>query len=225
MRIVNGGERSDRHSVGSNFGFRALPIALTAFTLLAAPLDAQLPGVNASARLGIASPSDDYQSNCGHTSLAFSLDVQGKRRLFPQLSVDHFYGSGGGDVKCVPAPSEVATVVGGLRIERATRVGLGAGARVGRGIVQLEGAVLGGFVVGRGGFGAAGLDNPRRVLPHVGGQAAVVLFRYAVLSAAFHYTRLSLDVLPVGGGPSTTRTNWSPMTTLQVGARIPVGRK
>jgi len=224
MSSVTAGRAEPWHA-SVQLGFRAFLTALTAYTLLAAPLAAQRPGVNASARLGYAIPGDSYQSNCAHFSRALSVDVQGKRRLFPQLSVDHFLGSGGGDVLCGPDPSKVATFVGGLRIERATRVGLGAGARVGRGMVQLEGAVLGGFVTGRGGFGAAGVDNPRRVLPHVGGQAAVVLFRYAVLSYAFHYTRLSFDVLPVGGGPSTTRTNWSPMFTWQVGARIPVGPK
>jgi len=72
------------------------------------------------------------------------VDIQGRRRLFPQLSLDHFTGSGGGDVACIPGGPESGILVGGLRLNGATRVGLGVGARVQRGPIQLEGAALAG---------------------------------------------------------------------------------
>lgn len=206
------------------FEARSLPRAITALSLLAAPLHAQMPGVQASTRVGIAIPSDNYQSSCGDASLAFSLDVQGRQRWFPQLSLDYFSGGGGGDVACIPVAPSVGTGVGGLRLDGATRLGLGAGARVRRRVVQLEGVLLGGIVGGRRGFEGSEMNDQRRVMPHIGGQATIVLFRYAVLSAATHWTRLSLDVLPAGGGASTKRTTWSPLTTLQVGVRVPFGQ-
>ena len=58
--------------------------ALLATAVFAIPLKAQ-HSAHVTARIGIASPSDAYQSNCGHSSLAYSLDVQGTRRLFPQF--------------------------------------------------------------------------------------------------------------------------------------------
>lgn len=200
--------------------------ALTIVALHATPLIAQMPGINATARFGLAVPSDDYASDCGDPSLALSVDVQGKHRVFPQLSLDHFTGSGGGgDDLCIPVLPNVGRGVGGLRLDGATRVGLGAGARIGHGWLQLEGAVLGGFVAGRRGFDDAGINSRRAVLPHVGGQTAIVLFRHVVLSGAVHWTRLSLNVIPVGGGSVTTRRNWSPMSTTQIGARVTFGQR
>jgi hypothetical protein len=199
--------------------------AVTSLALLAAPLAAQRPGVQASARFGLSVPSDDYAADCGDPSLALSVDVQGKGRMFPQLSLDRFTGSGGGgDDLCIPVLPTLGTAVGGLRLDGATRVGLGAGARLGRGIVQLEVAALGGFVTGRRGFDGAGTDDERAVLPHVGAQAAIVLARHLVLSGAVHWTRLSLAMTPVGGGRATTRRRWSAMSTMQVGARVGFGR-
>ena len=198
--------------------------ALTSLALLATPLLAQRPGVQVSARVGLAVPSEDYDASCGDPSLALSVDVQGKGRLFPQLSLDRFTGSGGGgDDVCIPVLPSVGTAVGGFRLDGATRVGLGAGARLGAGIVQLEGAALGGFVTGRRGFSGAGTDDERAVLPHVGAQAAIVLARHLVLSGAVHWTRLALAITPVGGGRATTRRRWSPMSTMQIGARVGFG--
>ena len=116
-----------------------------ALLLLATPLASQVPGVNVSARYGIALTSYDYSSVCGAVSGAYSVEAQGRHRWFPQLTVDKFSGSGGGGTGCVSVPPSV----GGLRVDGATRVGLGGGARIGRGLVQLEGAVLGGIVDGR----------------------------------------------------------------------------
>lgn len=199
--------------------------AVATLALLAMPLSAQRPAVQATARAGIASPSDDYQVACGASSLALSLDVQGSGRWFPQLSLDHFTGSGGGDVACLPVLPSVGTGVGGLRLDGATRVGVGVGGRVGREMVQLEGAVVGGLITGRRGFEGSAPRNERRFLPHVGGQASVVLFRYAVVSAAVNWTRLTLNVTPAGGGTSRQRTSWSPLSTLQVGVRVPLAKR
>ncbi len=199
--------------------------AMATLTLLAVPLSAQSSSVQATARVGIAIPSDEYQRDCGASSLALGLDLQSKGRVFPQLSLDYFSGSGGGDVACIPVLPSVGTGVGGMRLDGATRGSVGAGARVGRGTLQLEGVVLGGFVAGRPGFVGAADSNQRKVMPHVGGQAALVLFRYAVVSAAANWTRLSLDVVPASGGAGTRRVSWAPMTTLQVGARVPLSRR
>ncbi len=203
----------------------AVMCALTSLALLATPLLAQRPGVHASARVGLAVPSEDYDASCGDPSLALSVDVQGKGRLFPQLSLDRFTGSGGGgDDLCFPVLPSVGTAVGGFRLDGATRVGLGAGARLGAGIVRLEGVALGGFVTGRRGFRGADTNDERAVLPHVGGQAALVLFRSLVLSGSVHWTRLSMAITPVGNGRVTTRRTWSPRSTMQVGARVSFGQ-
>ena len=114
---------------------------------------------------------------------------------------------------CLAVSPSIGTAVGGLRLEGATRIGLGVGGRLGNSAAQLEGSVLEGVITGRRGFVGGGADDVRRVLPHVGGQASLVLFRWIVLSAAYHRTRLSLDVIPTGGGARTTRTSWSPVTT------------
>jgi len=205
-------------------GVRATRAVVVTLMLLSAPLHAQTRGAYVSARAGIAVADDNYRSNCGHASLAFSVDVQGRRRLFPQVSFDHFAGAGGGDILCLPVSPSIGTGVGGLRLEGATRVGLGVGGRLGSGAVQLEGAVLSGVISGRRGFVGRDQDDSRRVSPHVGGQASLVLFRFVVLSAAANWTRLSLDVIPTSGGTAMTRTSWSPMTTWQIGVRVRAGR-
>ena len=191
--------------------------------LWTAPLQAQSLGVHVSGRAGLAIPDDAYSSNCGESSMAFSLDVEGRRQVFPQISVDYFAGPSGGDVSCITDPS-LGVKVGGLRVEGSTRFGVGVGARTGAGRAQLEGVVSGGIVSGRRGFVASSEDDSRHIMSHVGGQASLVLFRYAVFSAGINWARLSFDLIPPAGGPVTTRTSWEPLTTLQVGARLPARR-
>lgn len=199
--------------------------AVTALSVFTDPVHAQRRGGHVSARFGIATPSDDYQSNCGHSSLALGVDVHGRGRWFPQLSLDHFSGSGGGDVACLPITPSGGIATGGLRIENASRLTLGGGGRVGGGTLQVEGAVLGGFVAGQRGFQAEVRNDERQILPTVGGQVGVVLFRYAVLSAAVHWTRLSRGERLVTGRIVTTSTDWSPMATMQFGVRVPWGQQ
>ena len=197
-------------------------LPLFAILACAVPLHAQR-SAHVSARFGLAAPSEAYQSNCGHSSLAYSLDVQGTRRLFPQFSLDHLSGSGGGDVLCLPQSSLNGTTVGGLRLDGATRLGLGAGARLGTRFAQIEGAVLAGLMTGRSGYAATETENPRQWAPHAGVQASVVLLRHVVLSSTFNWTRLSMEHRPANGAPSTTSHEWSPMATVQLGARFRVG--
>jgi hypothetical protein len=161
-----------------------------------------------TARLGIAVPDDAYQRKCGHASIALGADVQGRRQLFAQLSVEHFTGSGGGDVACLPIDPARGTAVGGLRLDGATRVGLGVGVRV-----------LGGLIAGRHGYTQLGTDVHRGVMPQVGGQASLVLVRWMVLSATTSWTRLTLDIIPSAGGVRMARRTWSPMTTAPLGVR------
>ena len=202
----------------------ALVGAATTLVLHSTPLSAQIPSLQATASVGVAIPSDDYQSACDASSIALSVEVQGRGRWFPQVSLDYFTGSGGADVACIPVLPSVGTGVGGLRLDGATRLGVGAGGRIGGNRLLLEGALLAGLISGRRGFDGATDSDSRRGLPHVGVQAAVVLFRYAELSAAVNWTRLSLDVTPAAGGASSRQTSWSPMTTLQLGVRVPVGK-
>ena len=155
--------------------------------------------------------------------MAYSLDVKGRRQVFPQLSVDYFTGPSGGDVSCMTDPS-VGVIVGGLRVEQSTRIGLGVGARLGTGLAQLEGVVSSGIVSGRRGFVASVEDDSRHIMPHVGGQASLLLFRYIEFSGAINWTRLSFDLIPASGGAVTTRTSWEPLSTLQVGLRLPARR-
>jgi len=196
---------------------------VAALALWTAPLAGQARGVEVTARLGLAAPDDAYQVNCGHSSIALGVDVQGRRALFPQLSVEHFTGAGGGDVACFPIDPALGTAVGGLRLDGATRFGVGLGARMQYGPVQLDGVVRGGVIAGRPGFTQGTTDEARVVMPHVGGQATLVLFRWIVLSATTHWTRLTLDVRPAIGGAPTSRASWAPMTTGQLGVRWVVG--
>ena len=209
---------------GTRFGPYLVYAALCALRFLSTSLQAQKLGAQVSARWGIAVADDRYQTACGAISGAFSLDVKGNRKIFPQIALDHFAGAGGGDVACVPVDPSVATAVGGLKLDGATRLGLGVGARLGAGLVQLEGAVSSGIITGRRGFVANANDASRHVMPHVGGQASLILFRFVVLSSAINWTRLSLHVQPRSGGPETVRTSWPLMTTWQVGVRVRAGR-
>jgi hypothetical protein len=193
--------------------------AVVALALAAMPLAGQATGTQVTARLGIAVPDDAYQRKCGHASIALGADVQGRRQLFAQLSVEHFTGSGGGDVACLPIDPARGTAVGGLRLDGATRVGLGVGVRVQGGPVQLEGVVLGGLIAGRHGYTQLGTDVHRGVMPQVGGQASLVLVRWMVLSATTSWTRLTLDIIPSAGGVRMARRTWSPMTTAPLGVR------
>ena len=201
----------------------AVSVAVCGLVFWSASLQAQSLGAHVSARAGIAIPDDAYSSNCGEPSMAFSLDVEGRRQVFPQISVDYFSGPSGGEVSCITDPS-VGVKVGGLRVEGSTRVGLGVGARLGTGLAQLEGVVSSGIVSGRRGFVASADDDSRHIMPHVGGQASLILFRYLVFSGAINWTRLSFDLIPPSGGAVTTRTSWEPLTTLQAGLRLPARR-
>lgn len=184
------------------------------------PLEAQLSRAELSVRAGISTSHFNYQSNCQHASIPLSLDVQGRGRVFPQFSLDHFYGSGGADVACVKGNPDLETTTGGLRVERATRLGLGFGGRLNWGHVQVEGVLRGGVITGRTGYRAPGSDDERHVLPHAGGQVSLVLFRWAVLSTSAHWTRLAFETTSAGA-VTTSSTSWSPLTTWQAGVRFP----
>ncbi|MBL0938132.1 MAG: hypothetical protein IBJ03_04510 [Gemmatimonadaceae bacterium] len=200
-------------------------LLLGALLAVAVPLGAQDRGVSLTLRTGIAGPDDAYQSNCGHSSLAFSADLQGRRQLFPQLSIDHHSGSGGGDVGCIPAYPD--TAIGGLRLENSTRLSAGVGGRAGWRMAYIEGVLRGGFIVGTNGYTEnlrSDGSGERGFRPQVGGQVSAVFFRTIVLSGNLHWTRLTMDRTRANGGPTTTTTDWAPMTTVQIGVRIPVWR-
>jgi hypothetical protein len=199
-------------------------LACAAVLLLAgsAPGSAQVRP-NLTLRYGIAVPDDAYQSNCGHSSLAFAVDAQGGGRIFPQLGVERHIGSGGGDVACLGTDGSRFTYTGGARLENSTRATLGVGGRLGDGRAQLEGVLRAGVLHARPGFQPRGANGKAAFTPLVGGQASAVVFHVAVLSFAMQWTRLSFETTPINGGPSTTRTDWAPLVTLQFGARLPIG--
>ncbi|MCE2901354.1 MAG: hypothetical protein ACK6DP_17200 [Gemmatimonas sp.] len=199
---------------------RLTPVIAT-LLLATSPLGAQTRGAQVTLQAGIASAADAYQSNCGHSSLAFGVDVQGKGRVFPQASLERFTGAGGGDVLCIPAPTAGGSTVGGLRLEGATRLGIGFGARSAPRAVQLEGVVSGGLISGRNGFVDRPDDDRRRVRPQVGGQGSLVVARVLLLSAAMHWTRLTLDAVSPTGNAGRLRTEWSPVVTMHIGVRFP----
>lgn len=202
---------------------RATWPAYAAALLLAgsAPAEAQVRP-NLTLRHGIAVPDDAYQSNCGHSSVAFAVDAQGGGRIFPQLGFDRHIGSGGGDVACLGADDSQFRYVGGARLENSTRVTLGVGARLGDGKAQLEGVLRAGVLHARPGFQPRGANGKAAFKPLVGGQASAVLFHALVLSTTMQWTRLRFETTPLAGGPSTTRTDWAPLLTLQFGVRLPL---
>lgn len=191
----------------------------------ATPLHAQWPALLVTGRAGLGIPSDNYQAACGGVSAAYTVDVQGRGRVFPHLSLDRFAGSGGAEVACIPTEFSAGAVRGGVQVDGATRVAIGAGLRLGGARIQLEGSVLGGAMFGQYGFLSPGAQSAQTRVPHMGGQLALVVYRYIVLSASAHWTRIAIELTPPEGQPFNTRSSWSPMSTMQVGVRIPLDRR
>jgi len=208
--------------VSNLLSVRAVSIAGAALLLLAGstPVEAQVKP-NLTLRFGVAGADDAYQFNCGHSSMAFAVDVQGGGPVFPSLGVERHVGSGGGDVACLGPDESQFAYVGGARLEGSTRATVGVGARMGDGTVHFEGVVRAGVLHARPGYQPRGGDHRAAFNPLVGGQASIVLSR-VVLSTTMQWTRLSFETTPVNGGPSTTRTDWAPMLTLQLGVRLPL---
>ncbi len=196
--------------------------ALVLFAIASPPLRAQTHGLRLSARLGVADPSFEYHSECGQGSLGVGLDVQGNRRVFPQLSLDRFLGPLPGGTGCV-FPSDLGVFVGGLRLENGTRVGLGVGTRVRKSILELEAAALAGMHTGRRGYERVGMTS-RVVVPNARLQGSLVLFRTVLLSGSWGWSRLRSEVILPNGTATRRRTTWSPMVEIHVGLRLNVGR-
>ncbi len=187
---------------------------------LSAPAEAQVRP-NLTLRFGPAGADDAYQSNCGHSSMALSLDAQGGSRIFPQVGFDRHIGSGGGDVLCLGPDESRFRYVGGAQLEGSTRATLGVGLRLGDGSAHLEGVLRAGVLHARPGYQPRGANEKSAYNPLVGGQASIVISR-VVLSTTMQWTRLRFETTPLAGGPSTTRTDWAPLLTLQFGVRLPL---
>jgi hypothetical protein len=171
-------------------------------------------------RFGMGGGSDAYQDNCGHSSLAFGLDVRRSGRLFPLLAVDASHGSGGGDVLGLAMPPE-AEHRGGLRLDGATRMRLGGGVRGSHRLAHLELAATAGLVHGRLGYAPPGDVTSAGALPQAGGSLAVVPLRMFELSMGVDRTRLSSSVTFADGRSPLRRARWEPIATLQIGVRVP----
>lgn len=191
-------------------------LALAALSVSPRTLPAQMPHLGPSLHWGFGKAVNDYQSECEGISMAASLDIKGRGRVFPQFALDHFVGNGMGGVECV----KMTPTTGGLRLDRATRLGLGIGGQLRKGPVQGEAILRAGIITGHQGYTEAGVSDDRQVLPHAGGQVALVFFRWIVLSHSTHWTRLTFDTWSDGRAASSQST-WKSMYTWQFGVRWP----
>lgn len=228
LKLLRNSRRSNMYRIMTNRlvlnaqCVRAIWPACAAVLLLVliAPAEAQMRP-NLTLRFGPAGADDAYQSNCGHSSMALSVDAQGGSRIFPQVGFDRHIGSGGGDVACLGPDESRFRYVGGAQLEGSTRATLGVGLRLGDGVAHLEGVLRAGVLHARPGFQPRGANEKSAYNPLVGGQASIVISR-VVLSTTMQWTRLSFETTPLAGGPSTTRTDWAPLLTLQLGLRLPL---
>lgn len=141
-------------------------------------------------------------------------------RLFPYGSVDHLVGAGGGDVLCIPGIG-AGTPGGGLRLEGATRLLLGVGARLPHGPIQAEVTLGVGGINGHPGYSVRGTETAKRVLPHIGAGFSLVIVRHVVLAFDPGWTRLTNSWLP-DQGTSETKTSWQRMQIWRIGLRLGV---
>jgi len=153
------------------------------------PTAAQSSRPLVSVRGGFLGSSDAYQANCGHSSLVIGAEVRGRRSIFPWASADRGVGSGGGDVLCLALTKDGQPIprVGGLLLEGSTMLSVGAGWRSPPAVLQVEGTVGGGVMIGQPGFGAA---SSREMRPRVVGSVGLVLFRHLLVSAELGKTQL-----------------------------------
>jgi hypothetical protein len=183
----------------------------------AAPAAAQSGRPLVSVRGGFLGSSDAYQSNCGHSSLSIGAEVRGRGSFFPWVSADRGVGSGGGDVLCLAlAPNgESIPRVGGLQLEGSTMLSVGAGWQSPPAVVQVEGLVGGGLMIGEPGFGEA---SSREVRPRVVGSVGLVLLRHLVFSLELGHTQLSFrDGAP---GNVVRSTRWESNGAGRIGLRF-----
>lgn len=171
----------------------------------------------------MASPENGFQSGCGSSSAALSLDVQRGGHFFPQASLDTFRGSGLGGTYCDAIPGSSIAARGGLQIDRALRVGLGYGVRGGDRNMHVEGVLLSGVVTGLEGFDPQH-KRRHRTMPHVTGQATVVMARFVAASITSSWTRLSVEAGPTDDGLLITRNYWAKVVSFQFGLRVPLSR-
>lgn len=195
----------------------------TLLLLLPAALRAQSPRATLTGRFGLASPEDGFQSGCGSSSAALSLDLQRGGHFFPQASLDTFRGSGLGGTGCAAIPGSRIAAHGGLQIDRALRVGLGYGVRGGDRNMHVEGVLLSGVVTGLEGFDPQH-KRRHRTMPHITGQATVVMARYVVASITSSWTRLTVEAGPTDAGLLITQNYWAKLLSLQFGLRVPLSR-
>jgi hypothetical protein len=203
---------------------RLLCIFSTAVTVvLASPrLQAQTIPVQVSGRFGLAFVPARYHASCLNPYLAYSLEVQGRKRVFPQLSAEYFGGNGGRRDVCVLLDPSIGTTTGGLQLEHSGRIGLGLGIRSPHlKFFQAEGVLRAGIASGRQGYRQAGTTSARNTLPHAGGQITAIVFRSVVLSTSLHWSRLTYDTKLVGSAAVESRSSWLPIVTSQIGLRLP----
>jgi hypothetical protein len=183
----------------------------------AAPAAAQSRRPLVSVRGGFLGSSDAYQSNCGHSSLSLGAEVRGRGAIFPWASADRGVGSGGGDVLCLSVAPDGQPIprVGGLRLEGATMLSVGAGWQSPPKLVQVEGTVGAGLMIGQPGFGES---SSREVRPRLVGSVGVVLLRHLVFSLELGRTQLSFRDGAAGNVVRSTR--WENNGSGRIGLRF-----
>lgn len=170
-----------------------------------------------SVRGGFLGSSDAYQSNCGHSSLVIGAEVRGRGAIFPWASADRGVGSGGGDVLCLAVSPDGQPIprVGGLLLEGSTMLSVGAGWQSPPALVQVEGTVGGGLMIGQPGFGES---SSREVRPRVVGAVGLVVFRHLLVSVELGKTQLSFrDGAP---GNVVRSTRWESTGSGRIGLRF-----
>ena len=194
----------------------------------------QLP-VHLGLHVGIASPADDYQSNCGHSHFLLGVQARTRGAWFAALSAD-VYGPGmGSDLGCAfdrRGEGTVTYVSGGLDMGSADRLGAGVGRAVDLGPVALQGTVGAALFRGRPGYDEHTEVTSARILPWIGGVASARLLGVVEIAWEQGWTRLRYreETYAVaqewgtpspGATPTTTRdlVRWSDLGALTVGIR------
>lgn len=198
--------------------------ALCGSLLTETPLAAQSGKGSITATAGFGNASDSYQSGCGHSSLAFGLSANGSSRVFPSVSLVRFAGSGGADIVCILGGSPQEVGRGGVELEGATQLQIGAGTGIGGRRLRAEAVLSGGIIRGQLGFSPETTRSETTTRPQIGGAFSLIMVRHLVLSTTINWTRLNLVVSDLTGVALRRRDSWSPMGTFQVGVRFPFGR-
>lgn len=189
----------------------SLAAALVGQLPLAAQAGPRLP-VRLGVSLGVASPSPDYQSACGHSHFVLRPDVRTRGEWFVSGAADLFSAGFGDDVGCLRGDDSQ----GGLDLTGAVGLSVGVGRRAAVGPLGLEAALRLGGVHGEPGYTDFAGDPGARWLSWAGGSVAVVVLDHLWLGYDRQWTRLPfrsrLDL--------ESTHHWRSLGVLRIGMRL-----